>query len=249
MHKIYSRYRIKIPKIIINRNAVNRIRWLKNENKKRKNIRKLIEIISILVIAFSVVKIILDAVLPIFDTLCEDKAKSIATIVSNEETKNVIGEYSYEELFKIDKDNNGNIVMMRSNVILINKIVSDVSVRIQNEIDKQGKENIEIALGSFTGIKLLAGRGPGVKMKISSIGSVETNLKSEFNSSGINQTIHRVFLEINCRINILTPFENIEKEVTNHVLLVENVIVGNIPDTYYNLEGMNSPEDTLNVIQ
>ena len=64
---------------------------------------------------------------------------------------------------------------------------------------------------------------------------METDLKSEFTAQGINQTLHRVYLEVKCRVNILTPFQDIEKEITNQVLLVENVIVGRIPETYYNL--------------
>lgn len=103
--------------------------------------------------------------------------------------------------------------------------------------------------GSFTGFKLLAGRGPGVKIKISTIGDVETDLRSEFTSQGINQTLHRVYLQVKCNVNILTPFDNISREITNQVLLMENVIVGNIPNTYYNLEGIDGTSEALEVIE
>lgn len=99
-----------------------------------------------MVIAFGTVKIVLDAILPIFDTLCEDKAKSIATIISNEQATNVMREHSYDELFSIEKDNDGNITMIKSNVFPINEIISDVAVKIQNEIDEKGRDNIEIAI-------------------------------------------------------------------------------------------------------
>ena len=75
----------------------------------------------------------------------------------------------------------------------------------------------------FTGIKLLAGRGPNINIRISSIGNVETDLKSEFYSQGINQTLHRVYLQVKCNVDILTPFENITREITNQILLMENV--------------------------
>lgn len=107
---------------------------------------------------------------------------------------------------------------------------------------------MKLLCGSFTGFKLLAGRGPGVKIKISSIGDVETDLRSEFIAEGINQTIHRVYLQVKCNVNILTPFQDIEKEIINQVLLVENVIVGHIPDTYYDLDGM-SEDDIMEVMQ
>lgn len=138
MHKIYSRPRIRIPKVLINGEVLN--------NHKNKKIAK---IIIILIIAFSTVKIVLDAVYPIFDTLCEAKAKSIATIVSNEQATNVMKEHSYEELFTLEKDNNNNITMVKSNVLAINEIISDVAVKIQEDIDNRGRENIEIAIRQF----------------------------------------------------------------------------------------------------
>lgn len=239
MHKIYSRPRIKIPKII-----------LENvKNKPNKNFEKLTKIIFIIIIAIITAKSILDAVLPVFDTLCEDKAKSIATIVSNEQATVVMKEHSYDEMFTIEKDSNGNITMIKSNIVAINEIISDIAVKIQEEIDKRGKENVNISLGIFTGFKLLAGRGPNVKIRISSIGNVETDLRSEFISQGINQTLHRAYLQINCEINILTPFDTISREISNQVLLVENIIMGNIPSTYYNLEGLNDKNDALKIIE
>lgn len=131
MDKIYSRTKIKIPNGI---------------NKKKK---KTIVIFIILLIAFSTIKITLDAISPIFDTLCENEAKSIATKISNEQATEVMKEHTYDELFSIEKDNNGNIAMIKSNVIPINEIISDVAIKIQNEINNQGRENIQIALRKF----------------------------------------------------------------------------------------------------
>ena len=236
--KIYSRPRINIPPIFSNN--------IGDKNLKRK--QKIVKIFIIIVIAFSTVKIVLDAILPIFDTLCKDKAKSIATIIANEEATNVMKEHTYDELFTLEKDKDGNITMIKSNIIAINEIISDVAVKIQNTINQRGRENIEIALGSFTGFKLLSGKGPGVPIKISSIGNVETDLRSEFSEKGINQTLHRVYLQVDCEVSILTPYNSITEKVSNQVLLIENVIVGKIPSTYYNLEGFDS-NSALEIIE
>ena len=131
MDKIYSRAKIKIP------NGINR--------KKKKTI----VIVIILLIAFSTIKITLDAISPIFDTLCENEAKSIATKISNEQATKVMEEHTYDELFSIEKDNKGNITMIKSNVIPINEIISDIAIKIQNGINNQGRENIQIALRKF----------------------------------------------------------------------------------------------------
>ncbi len=150
MHKIYSRPRIRLPKIIIQ----------SRKQMQSDKAKKITTLLMILIIAFSTVKLILDAVLPIFDTLCQNRAKSIATTVSNDQATNVMKQHTYDELFSIEKDKNGNITMIKSNVIPINEIISDVANKIQKEIDAKGRENIQIALGSFTGFKMLAGRGP-----------------------------------------------------------------------------------------
>ena len=133
MPKIYSRNKIQIPSLIVN---------IKN---KRKVILIMVFLTAIIVSG----KIMLSAINPIFETLCEDKAKSIATLISNEQATIVMGEHSYDELFTIEKDSNGNITMIKSNVIPINEIISDVAIKIQEEIDKQGREDIEIALRKF----------------------------------------------------------------------------------------------------
>ena len=84
--------------------------------------------------------------------------------------------------------------------------------------------------------------GPDIKIKIMTDGNVITDLKSEFKEAGINQTLHRLYLEVVCNVTILTPYETITESITNQVLLIEGVIVGNIPDAYYNLEGLNSDQ-------
>lgn len=139
MSKIYSRPRIRIPKIFLSNVG----------DKSFRKKQKITKIFIIIVIAFSTVKIVLDAILPIFDSLCKDKAKSIATIISNEQATVVMREHSYDELFTIEKDNDGNITMIKSNVFPINEIISDVAVKIQNEIDERGREDIEIAIREF----------------------------------------------------------------------------------------------------
>lgn len=239
MHKIYSRKKIHLP--FLKQKRSSKLQQSKKE--------KIIKICSVLIIAFSVVIIMIKSVSPIFEKLCEDEAKSIATIISNNEATAVMREHTYDEIFTIEKDKEGNITMVKSNVLAVNEIISSVAVRIQEKINAEGKDDIAVALGSFSGIKLLAGRGPYVKIRISSIGSVETDLRSEFISQGINQTLHRVYLQVVCQISILTPFSNITREITNQVLLAENVIVGNIPSTYYNLEGLEKSNDALELVE
>lgn len=92
------------------------------------------------------------------------------------------------------------------------------------------------------GSKFFSGLGPDIQIKMMTDGTVETELKSEFKDAGINQTLHRIYLEVRCKVSILTPYDTIEETIKNQVLLAEGVIIGNIPDTYYNLEGLNDDQ-------
>lgn len=234
MDKIYSRKRIKIPELTKQQNKI---------------LRKTIKTGIIFIIAVFILVTVYKSSKPVFEKLCIDRAKSVATIISNEQATNVMKDYEYDKLVTIHRDNNNDIDLIETNIITINKIISDVALKIQNEINNNEENNIGIRLGSFTGIKLLSGRGPKIPIKIAAIGNVETNFKSEFKKAGINQTLHRLYLDVECEISILTPFNTIEEKIKNQVILAENVIVGKIPDTYYNLEGIESTNEALEVIE
>lgn len=214
----------------------------------KKIIRKSVTFSTIIIIAMCTVVVVLGAINPIFEALCTKEAMSIATIISNDEATNVMKNYTYDDMINVEKDSNGNITMVKSNMITLNEIISDVAVRIQKSFNNLEAQDIYINLGSFTGVNLFAGYGPKVKFKIVPIGMLDTNYVSELSDSGINQTLHRIYLDVKCNVRILTPFDSIEAEIKNQVILAENVIVGNIPETYYNLEGMES-SDAMEVMQ
>ncbi len=143
MDKIYSRPRIKIPRLKIGK-------WHINGNKeKNTKVKKMTIFVVILIIAFGTMKFVLNAIMPIFDNLCTNKAESIATTISNEQSSIVMKDYNYDELYTIEKDNEGNVSMIKANAISINEISSNIADKIQQEIDKRGKENIEIAMRKF----------------------------------------------------------------------------------------------------
>lgn len=127
----------------------------------------------------------------------------------------------------------GNIKFIGANIITINEITSDIAINIQKSLNNHEDTKIKISLGSFTGSKLFSSIGPNIPIGLSSVGKVNTDVKSEFVSQGINQTIHRVYLQIDCNVDILTPYENIGTSVSNQVLLLENLIVGEIPENYF----------------
>lgn len=228
--KIFTRYHIRLPKILPN----------KRNLKQRKKQERFFKVIVVIVIAFTFAYYVIKSIEPIIKQQCKNMAKSIATKISNNEATEVMKKYTYNDLMSITKDEQGKIKMVGTNVITVNEIISDIPIHIQEELEKNENSNFNIRLGSFFGINLLSGRGPNVNIKIQLVGNLDTNLKSEFIAAGINQTLHKIYLEVKCNVIILTPFETIEEQIVNQVLLAEGLIVGDVPNSYYNLEGINT---------
>lgn len=228
MYKIYSRKRLKL--------------------KNLKNKGRITTIILVLIIALETATLLLKQINPIFEQVSKYEAKKIATLIANDQTTKVMQNYNYDSMFTVEKDGEGNVTMIQMNMYKVNTIISDIAYYIQEQMKNPVNNSISIPIGNLLGIDLLSGCGPNVKMKMVLLGLVETDLRSEFISKGINQTLHRVYLQIDCPIQILSSYKTIEEKISNQFLLAENVIVGRIPDTYYNLEGFENPEDTMESI-
>lgn len=239
--KIYSRKRF-----ILKPNSSRNSKKVSDKSSKIK--KKILKFCIILIVLLLIYRLMFSYIEPIFEAMCEEKVKSIATIITNQQSTIVMNNYQYEELYTIEKDTNGNIVIIKSNVVPINNMISELTENIQREFDKIENPKIEIAIGGLTGMYFLAGFGPNIPIEVSVTGTVDTEVKSEFIAQGINQTLHRIYVIFDCKMQIVTPLKNYEKTIVNQVIIAEHVIVGNIPDSYYNLEGMSNPADTLNVI-
>ena len=214
--------------------------------KKKRKIIKIVVIVALIIILFRFFCSYLE---PIFQTLCEDKIKSLATIITNQQSTIIMNKYQYDQLYTIEKDENGDIIVVRANVVLINNLISDLTENIQREFGSLHNIKISLPLGSLTGIYFMSGFGPEISINVSVVGTVDTNIKSEFIAQGINQTLHRVYVNFDCEMKIVTPVNNFSQKVTNQVIIAEHVIVGNIPSSYYNLDGFENESDTMQIIK
>ena len=212
MDSIYSRKKIKLP---IDKNFLNN---------KRKN-KKIIKTLFIVLVMIATILNMNKAIAPMFNTMCLEKAKGIATEILNVESSKILKDVNYEDLVKIEKDQDGNVKMLKINTVELNMLASDFAYNTQMELNKLEDDNISIPIGAMFQNKYLAG-------------SIITDFKSEFKNQGINQTLHRIYLDAICELNIVTPYETIEADIKNQILMTEAVIVGNIPESYYNLEGI-----------
>ena len=183
MDKIYSRKRFIIK-------PIGRFCG-KNANLKNiKFAKKIIKFISIILIGVYGFKIGFDYLEPVYEAMCNEKVKYTATIITNQQSTIVMNQYKYEELYTIEKDSNGNVSAIKSNVAVVNNIISDLTEKIQQEFEKIPTEKIYITLGNLTGNYLLSGFGPRIPIKISMTGSVDTEIKSVTESTSNEDNIN-----------------------------------------------------------
>ena len=236
MDKIYSRPRL--PRLGINTNK----RKLFNLYKK-----KIIILITILVIGWLVATTILDAITPVIERECRVIARSTASKYANEACNKAMQNLTYDDLCTIERDEDGRVRLVKMNVITINKLNSSIALEVQDKLNQSETSSFYIRWGTLTGSKILCGRGPKLEIIMNTIGDVTTKIESKFEETSINQTLHKIYIDINCNVSMITRFKDLDENIKSEILLAETVISGDAPESYYNLEGI-SEGDTMNMM-
>lgn len=193
---------------------------------------KIILVIFLLLIMANVLLYSLDKVIAptvMMVATSEMQARALETVniaMVNEFSK----DFNYDDIVKVEKDNEGNIVMMKADTVKMNKIACDVSINAQNKLQSFGSIGIKIPLAYIFKNNILASFGPTVTVKMQPIGSIETKYISDFESAGINQTRHKIYVQVKTNVRIIIPFKSTDIEVQNEMPIAETIIVGKIPN-------------------
>lgn len=197
---------------------------------KRKTI--IVTIVLVTIIVFICFGFIF-AVNPVIMDTVEIKAKSLATRAMNVAIGETMGvSISYDDVVKISYDNYGNVSLIQANTAGINKISKNLAINTEKMIEEYGGSMVYVPLGTFTGIPILVGRGPNIRLKMMPIGAVTCKFQSKFESAGINQTIHKIYVNIDTNIGIVLPLSSTKVNVVQQVLVCEAIVVGQVPEVY-----------------
>lgn len=142
------------------------------------------------------------------------------------------GEYDYDDLISLEKDNDGKITALTSNMARFNRLQIEVSENVLKKVGSVSSSELDIPVGSLTGVALLAGRGPEFHVRVLSVGMPSTEFENLFTDAGINQTKHRIVLNVEVVVSILMPGYTTSTTVDNSLAVAETVIVGSVPETY-----------------
>ncbi|MBQ4582312.1 MAG: sporulation protein YunB [Oscillospiraceae bacterium] len=142
------------------------------------------------------------------------------------------GEIDYGILVEFEKDAEGRVTALKSNMAAFNRLQSRIADDILLRLSEVSTTTLAIPIGTLTGSSLLAGRGPALKVKMQSVGSTTASFRNTFGSAGINQTRHQILLDVQVNMSILLPGFRTSTKVNNEISVAETVIVGSVPENY-----------------
>ncbi|MBQ8974286.1 MAG: sporulation protein YunB [Oscillospiraceae bacterium] len=142
------------------------------------------------------------------------------------------GRLDYDKLVTVEKDGQGNIVALITNVANTNLLQTGITTQVIKGITDNFLTDLKIPAGNVIGGSLLYGRGPLIPVRLKSVTNVNAEFENTFSSAGINQTRHQIKLNVSVQVLVMIPGREIVSPVNTTVVIAETVIVGKVPDTY-----------------
>jgi len=183
--------------------------------------------------------------------LAQTQVKNSTSDLTNDAIAKQIagGTIAYDRLVYFEKDLDGRITALKTNMSEVNRLKTDILNIINDEILALDTSDIGIPLGSLFLPELLSGKGPAIPVHILSIRNSDASFVSHFEQAGINQTLHKLKMVVSIDVSVLVLAETTSFTMESEVVVAETVIVGDVPDTflqtggYYGSQRENSGTD------
>jgi len=147
------------------------------------------------------------------------------------------GNIRYDRIVYFEKDLEGRITALKTNMTEVNRLKTDILNLINDEILALDTTDIAIPLGSLIFPELFSGRGPGIPIQILSIRNSDGSFKSHFSEAGINQTLQQLTMEVSVDVSVLVLGKTESFTVSSQVVVAETIIVGQVPNTFFQTGG------------
>ena len=185
-----------------------------------------------------------DNMRPALTAIAEARITALAVSAMNDAIMERMDDNSYTSLITA-YDNGEKVYMIQADTRQMNMLASDCCAAAQTRIAAMGEQGVSVPLGTVSGITYLSGRGPGIRVLFTPVGSVESDFDSELVSSGINQSLYRVNIRLTSTIRLIMPGVSHSIEVSAKAAIAESIIVGEVPQVYTNVA---DEEDMMNLI-
>ncbi|MCL2637263.1 MAG: sporulation protein YunB [Oscillospiraceae bacterium] len=207
------------------------------ESRKKKRLGWRLIVVGLAMLAFA---FYVDfQVRPLIERVAEFQSRTSAVRIINDAVLSELDNpvYNYENIVNLAFDENGELWSITSDMNTINRLKSRSALLINEAVGGLEKMDIGISIGTISGVGFLYGRGPILPVRVLPKGYANTVLISEFTSAGINQTLHRIIMEVEVEIAVIIPGLNHTMTVKTNYIVAETVIVGEVPNMYVQVSG------------
>ena len=210
------------------------MKYLKAKNKLSKRTKSRLLLVFVCVFVLMFVFYLSYVVNPLIIGASEAKIRSITQQSLSNSILSVItnSNNTYTNLIKYQYDSDDNISLITVDTYNVNMLAREISLEAQSSLDSTSQAGVDVHLGAFFGVPALASIGPIIKFGLSPIGTVIISFRSEFMTAGINQTHHKIFVNVESSVFVILPTASPEIHTSAEVLIAECVIVGEVPTTY-----------------
>jgi len=191
------------------------------------------------VVSFSVIHLLEAKLRPtVLDIAAAQVQNTMTAVIETAVSQDLSArQVSYGDMVEIHRDSSGAITSLTTDMAQMNLLRVELTAAILQALEGVDVSTIQIPLGSLLDFEPLWARGPSLKARAMTVGTVTAEFESELTSAGVNQTLHRVCLEVSVPLTVLLPGGEVQLPVRTSLVVAETVIVGKVPDTYLSLDG------------
>ena len=176
---------------------------------------------------------------PVIRELAQTQVKNSTSDLTNDAIAKQMaaGDIRYDRIVYFEKDLNGRITALKTNMTEVNRLKTDILNIINDEILALDTSDLGIPLGSLFLPELFSGKGPAIPVQILAIRNSDAGFVSHFSEAGINQTLHQLTMEVSVDVAVLVLGETAVFTVASEVVVAETVIIGDVPETFLQTGG------------
>ncbi len=202
--------------------------------RRRKIVQKIVAIFTAMVIVALAIALWVywKSMTPTILDIAQVQVKAQTTQAVNEAVLSVLQGVDYTDFVTVEKNSQNEVVLITANSNSVNQLARNASIVTQGKINTLFQQAISIPLGTLSGIPLLSQLGPDVNIVIDPVGTVQCSFVSHFETAGINQTLHRIYLNVSSTVDVIIPSSHQVVQIETPILVCETVIVGKVPDTF-----------------
>ncbi len=201
-----------------------------------KLLRFIIVILVICLIALIIFRIkFREAIMELAETQIRNSTSDLINDAIDKQIE--LGNIQYDRMVYFEKDLDGKITALKTNMSEVNRLKTDILGIINDEILALDTSDLGIPIGSLVFPEVMSGRGFQIPVLIHSIRNSDASFSSSFTEAGINQTLQQLTMEVLVDVTVLVMGETKSFTVSSHVVVAETVIVGQVPDTFFRSGG------------